>query len=67
MAGHQPRQAPPVRRPELVRPHELVDVVHGSPAHLVKIRMDLMHGANVNDPQHFAWPGYDRMQVSSHG
>lgn len=45
-----PRQVAPLKRPELVRPHELVDVEHGSAEELVAIRVDLTHGANFNDP-----------------
>ncbi|WP_432020073.1 cyanobactin biosynthesis system PatB/AcyB/McaB family protein [Streptomyces sp. 1222.5] len=67
MASLRPRQDPPVCRPELVRPHHLVDVEHGSPERLVRIRMNLMHGANFNDPQYFAFPSHERMKVSSHG
>lgn len=59
-----PMQAPPVRRPELVHPHRVVDVVHGTPRQLVAMRMRLMHGANFNDPAPFTPPGPWRMRVS---
>jgi cyanobactin biosynthesis protein (PatB/AcyB/McaB family) len=36
-----------------VHPHRCVDVIHGTPAQLVAIRMRLVHGANYNDPACF--------------
>lgn len=60
-----PKQAPPVRRPELVVPHSVVDVTHGTPQQLIAMRMRLMHGANFNDPQAFEHPSYERMRVSA--
>ena len=48
-----PKQTPPLKRPELIQPHELVDVEHGSADDLLAIRMDLLHGANFNDPAPF--------------
>jgi cyanobactin biosynthesis protein (PatB/AcyB/McaB family) len=60
-----PKQAPPVRRPELIQPHTVIAVDHGSIEQLIKIRMDLMHGANFNDPAPFAFPIYQRAQQST--
>ncbi|WP_438022198.1 cyanobactin biosynthesis system PatB/AcyB/McaB family protein [Sorangium sp. So ce233] len=48
-----PIQAPPVKRPHFVQPHECVDVEHGECEDLVSVRVDLQHGANYNDPAHF--------------
>jgi len=59
-----PPQAAPVRRPEIVHPHRVVDIVHGPGDRLVAMRIRLMHGANFNDPQYFAHPTYERMKVS---
>ena len=50
-----PKQAAPVKRPDIIYPHRAVDVVHGRPEDLVAIRMDLLHGANYNDPAAFAY------------
>lgn len=60
-----PKQAPPVRRPELVHPHRTVDVVHGTTEQLIAMRMRLMHGANLNDPQCFAYASFERMKLSA--
>lgn len=60
-----PKQAPPVRRPQLIQPHHAVDVVHGKPDQLVAMRIGLMHGANFNDPQSFAYPSMERMRLSA--
>ncbi len=56
-----PPQSAPVKRPELVRPHECVDVVHGTPEQLVAVRLQLMHGANFNDPPPWALGSYQTM------
>jgi cyanobactin biosynthesis protein (PatB/AcyB/McaB family) len=48
-----PLQSPPVRRPELIQPHRTVDIVHGTAEELIALRINLMHGANYNDPQSF--------------
>ena len=49
-----PKQSAPVKRPDIIHPHQSVDVVHGRVEDLVAIRMDLLHGANYNDPAVFA-------------
>ncbi|GLY30751.1 cyanobactin biosynthesis system PatB/AcyB/McaB family protein [Kineosporia sp. NBRC 101731] len=59
-----PPQVAPVYRPSFVEPHRCVDVEHGTPEQRVAMRMRLMHGANFNDPQYFAYPSYQRMKVS---
>lgn len=48
-----PKQVAPLERPHLIQPHECVDVVNGRPDDLFAIRMDLIHGANYNDPPPF--------------
>lgn len=60
-----PTQAPPVRRPELVEPHLVVDVVHGTPEQLVAMRIRLLHGADFNDPAPYAPPNPWRTRVSA--
>jgi cyanobactin biosynthesis protein (PatB/AcyB/McaB family) len=60
-----PPQAPPVRRPEPVQPHDTIDVVRGTGDQLIARRIEIMHGANFNDPPAFELPVYDRMMVSS--
>lgn len=62
-----PKQSPPIKRPELIQPHETVDVVHGSVDELVAIRMDLLHGANYNDPAGFQYRTYSQMKTSGCG
>jgi cyanobactin biosynthesis protein (PatB/AcyB/McaB family) len=39
--------------------------VRGTGDQLIARRIELMHGANFNDPRAFAFPVYDRMMVSS--
>ena len=46
-----PQQSPPLKRPRLIPPHSVVDIEHGRPIDLFKLRMDLLHGANFNDPE----------------
>ncbi|MEA2467705.1 MAG: hypothetical protein QOJ57_1831 [Thermoleophilaceae bacterium] len=59
-----PPQARPVRRPDLVVPETTVDVMHGTADEMVAIRIQLLNGANYNDPARFAFPAYNRMMVS---
>lgn len=54
-----PKQSPPVKRPDLIQPHETIDVVHGSIEELFAIRLDLLHGANYNDPPAFQYRTYN--------
>jgi cyanobactin biosynthesis protein (PatB/AcyB/McaB family) len=62
-----PKQSAPIERPDLVPPHEAVDVVHGGVEDLVKVRMKLLHGANYNDPAGFQYRSYDRLKSSGWG
>ena len=59
-----PHLSPPVQRPHFIQPHLAVDVENGRIADLVKIRIDLLHGANYNDPAAFRTHGYDRIKMS---
>ncbi|WP_375471022.1 cyanobactin biosynthesis system PatB/AcyB/McaB family protein [uncultured Nostoc sp.] len=62
-----PKQSPPVKRPDLIQPHEAVDVVHGSVEELVNIRIKLLHGANFNDPAGFGYRSYNQLKTSGCG
>ncbi|NEO84075.1 MAG: cyanobactin biosynthesis system PatB/AcyB/McaB family protein [Spirulina sp. SIO3F2] len=48
-----PKLSLPVHRPHFTQPALAVDVEHGRPEDLVSIRIDLLHGANYNDPAAF--------------
>lgn len=58
---HEPPQVPPVQRPFLYRPSDVLDLEHGGPNELIATRLALIHGANFNDPHYFEWPSRDRM------
>lgn len=49
-ASMVPKQAAPIKRPEVVLPHTTVDIVNGDPEDLFYVRLALLHGANYNDP-----------------
>ena len=57
MADRTPPQCAPVRRPDLVAPHRVVDVLHGTKQHQIDVRIALMHGANYNDPMCWQFAG----------
>jgi cyanobactin biosynthesis protein (PatB/AcyB/McaB family) len=59
-----PLLSPPVQRPDIIYPHRAVDVIHGRVEDLVGIRMDLLHGANYNDPAAFANRSYQQFKSS---
>ncbi len=59
-----PKQAAPVKRPDIIQPARTVDVIHGRPEDLVHIRMDLMNGANYNDPAPFMHRNYNQIKSS---
>lgn len=62
-----PKQSPPIKRPHFVRIHDCVDILHGRGEDLLSIRMDLMHGANYNDPAQFQYPAYGYLKMSGRG
>ena len=63
-----PKQSPPVQRPHFVQPGTCVDLENGRPEDLVAIRIDLLHGANYNDPAVFAQRSYNQVMHSGfHG
>jgi cyanobactin biosynthesis protein (PatB/AcyB/McaB family) len=59
-----PKLSPPVKRPDIIYPHRSVDVIHGRVEDLVSIRMDLLHGANYNDPAAFQNRSYQQIKSS---
>jgi cyanobactin biosynthesis protein (PatB/AcyB/McaB family) len=54
----------PVKRPDIIPPHECVEVVYGAAADLVRFRMYLVHGANFNDPPGWRFPSYEALKTS---
>ena len=60
-----PRQSVPVHRPDLIQPYQLVDVVNGTVGELISIRVNLTHALNPNDPQAWALPTFNHMQLSA--
>jgi len=59
-----PNLSPPVKRPDVIYPHRSVDFVHGTINDLLKIRMELLHGANYNDPAPFVHRNYQQLKSS---
>lgn len=62
-----PYLSPPVKRPHFVQPASVIDVENGSIEDLVHIRMDLLHGANYNDPAVFEYRSYKQVMTSQQG
>jgi cyanobactin biosynthesis protein (PatB/AcyB/McaB family) len=60
-----PKQAPPVRRPEIIEPHRVVEVEKGTSQQLLRARLLLLHAANYNDPAPYAAPLLPRMRASA--
>lgn len=60
-----PKLSPPVKRPHFIQPYECVDLVNGRAEDLFRIRLDLMHGANYNDPAAFQYPSYGSLKMSA--
>lgn len=59
-----PYLSPPVKRPHFVQPASAVDVENGRVEDLVGIHMDLLHGANYNDPAAFEYRSYKQVMCS---
>ena len=59
-----PKQAPPVKRGEVIVPHQAVDVLQGRVEDLIAPRTDLQHGANYNDPAAFRQRSYPQLKTS---
>jgi cyanobactin biosynthesis protein (PatB/AcyB/McaB family) len=47
-----------------IYPHRTVDVTQGTTADLVAIRIDLLHGANYNDPAGYQHRSYHQLKTS---
>lgn len=47
----------------MLPPHESVDVEHGDLRSMIRVRMQLLHGANFNDPHPFTMPTYAMMKT----
>ncbi|MCT7966927.1 cyanobactin biosynthesis system PatB/AcyB/McaB family protein [Laspinema sp. D1] len=62
-----PKQAAPVKRPHFTQPALAVDLEDGEIEDLVHIRMDLLHGANYNDPAVYADRSYNQVMHSGFG
>ncbi|MCX5966011.1 MAG: cyanobactin biosynthesis system PatB/AcyB/McaB family protein [Cyanobacteria bacterium] len=59
-----PKQSPPIKRPDLIHPHETVDIVNGSVEDLVAMQIRLLHGANYNAPAAFQYRTYNQLKAS---
>ena len=50
MRAPRPVQSPPVRRPELVDPSSVLELDESHVLASIRTRLEIMHGANYNDP-----------------
>jgi cyanobactin biosynthesis protein (PatB/AcyB/McaB family) len=50
MIDRTPPQVAPVRRPDLVQPHTVVDLKYGTDDELMGRLMTVVHSCNLNDP-----------------
>ena len=62
-----PNLSPPVKRPHFIEPSSAVDVENGSVKDLVRIHIELLHGANYNDPAAFDYRSYNQVMTSQWG
>ena len=60
-----PLQVAPINRAEIIPPYGAVDLNRGSLLARVQIRLDLLHGANFNDPQPFRVMSYAQAKLTS--
>ncbi|MBB4932830.1 cyanobactin biosynthesis protein (PatB/AcyB/McaB family) [Lipingzhangella halophila] len=60
-----PKQAHPVRRPELVEPDAALAPVGSAPSATDRVREHPAYSANYNDPPSYAPPGYQQMSLSA--
>lgn len=60
-----PLLCPPVKRPHFIQPAECVNIDKGRLKDLLSVRIDLLHGANYNDPQVFANRSFNQVMHSS--
>lgn len=59
-----PKQCIPVKRPDLVDPFSCVDFLNGTELENVLMIIDLLMGANYNDPAAFANRSYSQVMHS---
>ena len=59
-----PLQAPPINRHDIIAPHSVIDLRHNSREQLIGFQMDLLHGANFNDPQPFRVMSYANAKLT---
>lgn len=60
-----PSQLPPINRKEIFVPHSVLNLTgHLSKEKLIDIQMDLLHGANFNDPQPFRVMSYANAKLT---
>lgn len=64
-----PQLSKPVSRKlfDFVDPTECVDIFNGEPEHLLRIAVELVHGANYNDPACYDPPSYSQLMTSGNG
>lgn len=55
----------PVKRPHFVDPLTCVDLQNGPLDHVLAVALELLHGANYNDPAPFGWPGPEQVMNSA--
>lgn len=60
MTGRMPILVAPVRRPDLVQPHEILDLIHGTDEELMTRLISVVHGCNLNDPPRFENAAFER-------
>jgi cyanobactin biosynthesis protein (PatB/AcyB/McaB family) len=60
-----PLQVAPISRPDIVEPHRVVELNKGGILSRVNSRMDLLHGANYNDPQYFRAISYAQAKTTA--
>nr|ANA85196.1 BisB [Prochloron sp. LV5] len=60
-----PLLSAPVKRPHFIQPAQCVDIENGRLKDLLHIRLDLLHGANYNDPAAFANRSFNQVMHSS--
>ncbi|HEY9803086.1 cyanobactin biosynthesis system PatB/AcyB/McaB family protein [Anabaena azotica] len=60
-----PSLSPPVKRPHFIQPASSVDLEKGRDEDKISILLDLLHGANYNDPAAFQYRSYKQIMTSS--
>jgi cyanobactin biosynthesis protein (PatB/AcyB/McaB family) len=60
-----PILAKPVTRPHFVDPSTCIDLEHGGENDIKHVWLELVFGANYNDPAPFRYPGYGQVMSSA--